>query len=397
MRNIEKNLRSKYVRRKLCISILFTIIISTNLLLSQGNVKADMAPPMDAPVGNLGPYQYQKTNVKMLEERVQIELTDSEFGEDSSKVVVNANFVFRNLGRDDEKMEAIFPFTDINNCYNDYFYEVYKPAFKVSIDGKPIQTTEISTPSQVGETCNPVNWGKFEIDFPSKMNVSVDINYTMNESYRGQRWNSPKKSIYYLLETGAGWFGNIGQAEIILIFPYEITKENVTLPPGYIIQGNQAHWHWENLEPTKYDNLIIKFIEPPTWEKLTYLRTHVGANPLDAYQWLNLADLYKDISYYTQPKFGIESWGFAHQAVHAYQQALEIHPDAVSIRVEYAWFLFQMSDTANRRQLQLSYPSIQRILQELDIVFAKYPDYEQAHGLLDYINCRTSGMDIYCR
>ena len=125
-----------------------------------------MAPTMDAPIGNLGPYQYQKTNVKMLEERVQIELTDSEFGEDSSKVVVNANFVLRNLGGDDENMEAIFPFTDINNCYNDYFYEVYKPAFKVSIDGQPIQTTEISTPSQVGETCNPVNWGKFEINFP---------------------------------------------------------------------------------------------------------------------------------------------------------------------------------------------------------------------------------------
>ena len=397
MRNIENNLRSRYLSHKLSIFILFTILISTNLLSSQGNVKADMAPPMDAPIGNLGPYQYQKTNVKMLEERVQIELTDSEFGEDSSKVVVNANFVLRNLGGDDENMEAIFPFTDINNCYNDYFYEVYKPAFKVSIDGQPIQTTEISTPSQVGETCNPVNWGKFEINFPSKTNVSVDINYTMYESDRGQRWNSPKKSIYYLLETGAGWFGKIGKAEIILIFPYEITKENVTLPPGYIIRGNQAHWHWENLEPTKYDNLIIKFIEPPTWEKLNDLRTHVRANPLDAYQWLNLSDLYKDISYYTQPKFGIESWGFAHQAVHAYQQALEIHPDAVSIRVEYAWFLFQMSDTANRRQLQLNYPSIQRILQELDIILAISPDYKQALGLLDYINCRTSEMDIYCR
>ena len=51
MRNIKKNLRSKkYVRRKLRIFILFTIFISTNLLSLQGNVKADMAPPMDAPI-----------------------------------------------------------------------------------------------------------------------------------------------------------------------------------------------------------------------------------------------------------------------------------------------------------------------------------------------------------
>ena len=398
MRNIEKNLRSKkYVRRKLCIFIFYTILISTNLLSSQGIVKADMAPPMDAPIGNLGPYQYQKTNVKMLEERVQIELTDSEFGEDSSKVVVNANFVLQNLGGDDENMEAIFPFTDINNCYIDYFYEVYKPAFKVSIDGQPVQISESTTPSQVGENCDPVSWGKFEINFPSRTNVSVDINYTMYESDRGQRWNSPKKSIYYLLETGAGWFGKIGKAEIILIFPYEITKENVTLPPGYIIRGNKAHWHWENLEPTKYDNLVVKFIEPHTWEKSLNLRANLQTNPQDAEQWLKLAELYKDISYDVKPRFGIESWGFAYQAVHAYQQALEILPDAVSIRVKYAGYLFQMSDTANRGQLQLSYPSIQRILRELDIVFAKYPDYEQADGLLDYINCRTSGMDMYCR
>jgi hypothetical protein len=361
------------------------------------NVKADIAPPMDAPIGTLSPYQYQKTKVKMLAERVQIDLTADEFVDDSSKVVVNAHFVLQNLGSSDESLEAIFPFTDINNCYNDYFYEVYKAAFKVSIDGQPVQTSEFTTPSQVGEHCNPVNWGKFEILFPSRKKVSVDINYTMYESDRSQRWGSPKKSIYYLLETGAGWLGTIGKAEVILNFPYEITKENATLPPGYIIQGNQVHWYWENLEPTKYDNLVIKFIEPETWKKLTNLRANVEANPLDADQWLKLAELYNDISYHIKPRFGIESWGFAHQAVHAYQQALQIRPDAAYIRIEYAGFLFSMSDKANKGQLQMSYPSIQRILRELDIIFAQYPDYKQALGLLDYINCRTSGMEMYCR
>lgn len=384
-------------RRRLCITIMFVTILSSNFLRPPVNVKADVAPPPDAPIGNLGPYIFKKTKVKMQSERVQIDISADPLWNYFSKLQVDAHFVFQNMGSSDEYMQAIFPFSDINECGSGgYFYEVDEESFNVSIDGQPVKTSEFTTPSQVREHCSPEKWGKFEIHFPVRKNVNVDINYTMLELDYMRMWSFPKRSFYYLLETGAGWYGTIGKAEVIVNFPYDITKENATLPPGYTIRGNQARWYWENLEPTKYDNIIIQFIEPDKWEKLTNLRANTETNPWDADQWIEISDLYLDMAYYFNPRLGIEHWGFAHQAVHAYRQAMQLRPEAADIRASYAWLLCKMSYQGNGYQLSLSYPSVQRILREIDIILAQDPDNKTAHGILDYIDCRISGIG-FCR
>lgn len=64
----------------------------------------------------------------------------------------------------------------------------------------------------------------------------------------------------YLLNTGSGWKGNIGKADIVVnlkdIQPDLILK---TLPENYKITGNQISWSFSDFEPTTKDDIKIYY------------------------------------------------------------------------------------------------------------------------------------------
>lgn len=66
----------------------------------------------------------------------------------------------------------------------------------------------------------------------------------------------------YLLNTGSGWKGNIGKADIVVnlkdIQPDLILK---AVPENYKITGNQLSWSFSNFEPTTTDDIKI-YYEP---------------------------------------------------------------------------------------------------------------------------------------
>lgn len=121
---------------------------------------------------------------------------------------------------------------------------------------------------------NPdVHWAAFEVTFPVHQQVLLQVTYRMN-GYSGFG------GISYILETGAGWYGNILSADLILRFPYEATSETIlSANPGYSFSGNEMSWKLINFEPTRESDLDVHIIPPGDWQEVLELRARVENSP----------------------------------------------------------------------------------------------------------------------
>ena len=198
------------IRRRF-IRVILTLGITLGGLVMIPNqpARADIAPPVEAPIGVPGPFQYQDTQVQMVAEQVLLELhvvgaqnyEQNPLG-GASIIQVTADFSMYNPGSSDESMQAIFPLTYIRctgpNEYiqDDYAYQIdpYKP-FTVTVNGDTISTTQVATPG--GEGCSEgdeIEWKAFDITFPAHQTTQVGISYIM-----GQRRPSRSVGFYYIL------------------------------------------------------------------------------------------------------------------------------------------------------------------------------------------------------
>jgi len=156
-------------------------------------------------------------------------------------------------------------------------------------------------------------------------------------------------SLYYIFNTGAGWAGPIGQAELILNLPYPASAETLAgipsgglrlppfywpsmqadLPSGAVLEGNQARWTWKDFEPGAEDDFAIWLLQPDKWQELETARTAVQANPQDGQAWLDLASTYHNLSgsdfiYFPPSAF---SPIYLPPGIEAYQKAADLLPD----------------------------------------------------------------------
>ncbi len=348
-------------------------------------VQADAAPPPDPTVGGVGPYQPRKTNVQMMAETVIITVPQyiegaQYVGGVSDQISVSASFTMQNQGRAEEKMQVIFPLTRLNYDLDmESDYSVDPSSFIAFVNGIPVPTTEITTPAEKGYQLewehgavpsggfNPdVHWAAFEVTFPVHQQVLLQVTYRMN-GYSGFG------GISYILETGAGWYGNILSADLILRFPYEATSETIlSANPGYSFSGNEMSWKLINFEPTRESDLDVHIIPPGDWQEVLELRARVESHPQDADGWYKLGSKYINLGFWDSPGgIMVRNQHLVDLSIQAFEKTIALRPNWGKPHYGLAFALWYSNPAISKRWDKpaqvptLDDPIIQRVINEL--------------------------------
>ncbi len=260
---------------------------------------------------------------------------------------VDADFTMRNPTSDEVKLITWFPLASAlqNNDWNFNPDEIvpYLESFQVSVNGDLLdfEVTELPNPRGTDKPLLP--WASFLVTFPPGEDTLIHVSYMVPLSPSAKGY---EVALYYIFQTGAGWAGPIGKAELILNLPYPASAETMAdigkfslpfgsfgqvstgLPAGAILQGNQARWTWNNFEPGPEDDFAIWLMKPRKWQELQAARTAVKADPQDGHAWLELAVIYHTLSthWWTNPHVLFSPFYFP-LAVEAYQKAVVLLPE----------------------------------------------------------------------
>lgn len=312
------------------------IVLFLVLTMPLSSVSADAAPPEAPPGTTLLPGE-SITQVRMVAETVT--LTISKSPSDSQKAIARTEAVFtmRNLGAQTETMAVRFPLSFFNGNSDGYggFPEI--PAINVKVDGKSVSTRREIQPFTTSEYSFPerdeIPWAVFDVIFPPNQDVILEVTYDVN----GFGYY-PYEAFKYILETGAGWNGTIGSAEIIVRLPYEVSEQNLDLngeaghgvsTPDGVRSGNEIRWSFIDLEPTYLDNIQIVVVAPALWEKVLSEKANVEKNPNDGEAWGRLGKAYKEVvmmpkGYLRTDRGGLELFALSKDA---YERCLMLLPD----------------------------------------------------------------------
>ncbi len=320
------------------------IVLFLSFLAPVQSARADVAPPPAPQLGGLEPFGYQETNVQMVYERVEMELSPYLWSADDfskARVDVTAYFTMHNRGNEPESMQAIFPLESFTECQpqdvgirdSDTYYMVTPYSFEVLINGKGVPVQNVVT-KHPHEGCEQMTWAGFDVTFPAEEDVTIRVEY-MLESVGMDLMHT----IEYILETGAGWAGPIRRGEVIVKFPYEVTTENVLAKstPGYQIRHNELVWSFENLEPTPQDNLQISIVSPAAWQDILSLRRELKTNPALPEKWIQLAQLYE---YLSTSHTDVRNEYYYQKIADTYEQGIAANPNSASLHSAYAWFVY---------------------------------------------------------
>jgi hypothetical protein len=171
-------------------------------------------------------------------------------------------------------------------------------SFQVNVDGNPVDYAVRLLPNPQGADKHFLPWASFPVTFPGGKGTNIHVSYKLplQPSISGI-----EMTLYYIYQTGAGWVGPIGQAELILNLPYPALAETLAgipadslrmppyyrpsrradLPSGVVLEGNQARWKWKDFEPGPGDDFAVWLLQPSKWQKLEAARAAVQANPED--------------------------------------------------------------------------------------------------------------------
>jgi hypothetical protein len=363
-------------------------------------VKADAALPPDPTVGGVGPYQPQKTNVQMMSETVFIDVPYSPpEPEQSIPISVNASFAMRNQGQTEEQMQVIFPLSrlgyDNNPEQSVYLVDLF--SFVAEVNGKPVPISQIATPAEIPEDYSNIEhgftmevlWAAFPVTFPVQQDVLLQVEYEMVNQYA--EIGADFTGVDYILEAGAGWYGNILSADIIVRLPYLAAEEALRyVQPGYTISGKELHWTLKNFEPTREDNLWVRIVRDDVWRTILELQSKVKQNPNDAEAWDKLAGWYRYFS--IDNTAGSDAFPYylnhrtADLAVESYRKVVDLSPesgDAHFLLAEILWYTNPKVEaiwgpSSNRLgSIPPDDPSIQEVLHELELA--------RSYGLSDNI------------
>lgn len=413
---MSKNLVSSISFRVFRILALILCILSCATFVQP--VQADAAPPPDPTVGGAGPYRPQKTNVQMMAETVMITVSDkAPTATQGESIHISASFTMQNQGTAQEQMQVIFPLTRLST-YNaeESIYQVDSSSFKVKVDGKSVPTTEITTPTE-GYEIKPaptpddpplsgflpsVHWAAFDVTFPVHKNVQLQVEYDMKTfpefGFTG---------VAYILETGAGWYGSILSADIILRLPYQVQDDAIVRAnPNYTLSGHEIRWHLKDLEPTSADNISVKVYFSGTWNRILTLRENVARDPKNAEAWGQLGNAYAALGIRTQShdvrEYWVENARMADLAVQAYQKAIALRPDWGDPHFKMAQILWAQNAPSGmtgynvvNENLQIEAPAIRQMLSELKLGWSYgITKVEEARWLLWDINHYIPSLDL---
>ena len=308
--------------KRFCFAVLLFV-----LLAFPSNARADVAPPYYPPGSNPQPGA-EVTQVRMVAETVVIEVQRDITPDSLGRARVTADFTMHNLGSADESMAARFPIAASDGRSG--YPEISNLLIKVN--GKQVQYRRVNYPEARVSDGEMVPWAEFDVTFPAGQDVSISAAYDLQGS-----GYYPYTAFYYILETGAGWKDTIGSADIILRLPYEASPQNVfidfeigwaTAPPNGVFQGNEVHWHFEDFEPGREQNMEFALVAPSAWQAVLTARENVAKNPNDGEAWGMLGKAYKQVFFmskgYREDAGGQELYQLS---VEAYEKCLALKPE----------------------------------------------------------------------
>ncbi len=275
---------------------LFLMVVFLGVLFPSSIASADVAPPALPPGSNIAPGS-QATQVRMMAETVTLNVKDKASAGSLGEASTEADFTMRNLGAVEESMDVRFPLTFFDGQSDGFGKYPEINDLRAFVNGEQIGTKRITTPNTYDSSGPAVPWASFPVKFPVGKDVSIVVKYT-TKGYG----IVPYLALRYVLETGAGWNGTIGSADVIVKLPYEANNENVMLDegtgfsqttPGSAFSANEVRWHFEDFEPTAENNIEISLVIPSFWDQVLAEQAAVKKSPNDSEAWGGLGKAYK--------------------------------------------------------------------------------------------------------
>jgi hypothetical protein len=311
----------KRIPRWLAVVLVFVIAIAPSI------VHADVAPPAQPPGSNPGP-ETEGTQVRMVAEKVLIDVLSNTPSGSLGRAKVTADFTMRNMGSTAESMGVRFPISSDNGFGE--FPEIKD--LQIFVDNKSVTTHRISE-LDPGWSSDPVPWSEFNVNFPPNVDVSIRVIYTLEGM-----GEYPYVAFFYIFHTGAGWQGTIGSADLIVRLPYEANSYNVifndeigwsSTAPGGVINGREVRWHFEDFEPDQGNDFQLSLVMPLAWQKVLDEQANIQKNPNDGEAWGRLGKAYKEILFYRRGFRSDDAGGkeLYQLSIDAYEKAVTLKPD----------------------------------------------------------------------
>lgn len=378
---------SIFSRRSIILITCITVILM-GLIVGVTSARADIAPPKAPPGAN--PEVNEITQVRMMDEKVVLTIQEKEDVESMGSARVWAEFHMMNLGDKTEALMVRFPIS-YNDGWGEY-PEIEDLMVYVNNDSVPISIISLEGDPEVWD--DPIKWTEFEVVFPPGEMVEIEVDYTLyGTGYY------PYVTYGYLLETGAGWKGTIGSAEIIVRLPYEVNESNILLgentgwggtTPDFGFSEKEVIWYFEDLEPGSDNNISIAIIWPSIWQRILDEERFVSDFPEDGEAWGRLAKHYKEVSRFGKGFREDPGGEWLHElSIKAYEKALELLPNDALWHAGYADLLLWRSSweyhfTAETREEYLEG------LYQMYLAYKLDPDQEYIQNYLNNISLKNA-------
>jgi hypothetical protein len=368
------------------------LFLALGMLFFPGQpARADIAPPSEPPGSNISPED--GTQVQMLAETVQIIVQPVAYqsrprlAAEFAQANVKASFTMRNQGDSDEQMQVRFPLMDPSGTGDGFGNYPEIQSIQVRVNEKSVGTRRITTPTPNtwDQNAPPIAWAAFNVDFPVGKKVSINVQYNLQPT-----GYFPVADFVYVLETGAGWFGPIGSADLVLSLPYEVNSQNLVYgdyntTPGGQVSGQQITWHYENLEPTREDNLRVDVVTPKVWMDVLQARQAVQTNSGDANAWRTLAQAAAFAALDESGKGWLRTdpggQALALESQRAYEQVLALRPKDPNLWAGYEnlmlRILMQIDYPTYDKQPTASDPDLQKLVKAINQVLVLDPKNEE--------------------
>lgn len=323
--------------------IFYILLIS--LLILPSSARADIAPPETPPGANLEPGE-ENTQVRMVSETVTLSVKEKAPAGSLGQAAVSAVFQMQNQGGTEERMEVRFPltfYTGLPSGGPEEYPEIKD--IKVKVDGQNVPARRVTTENPSRAFNTPIPWAAFEASFPPGEIVEIEVTYTQ-EGYG----EYPFVIYRYILETGAGWNGTIGSADLIVRLPYEANRQNTIFDvtvgfgltdPGAVLDGNEIRWHYVDFEPVQDHNLDVTLVMPEAWKKILIERENTAKNPKDGEAWGRLGKALKEAIRVRrgvrEDEGGVQLY---QESVAAYEKSLALLPEDALWHYGYADLLW---------------------------------------------------------